>query len=397
MNILVFSSVYPSPESPKGATSVVKYICEEWIKQGHSVAVITSSTKFPLPFYYLPKKAKQILESRVGFALPNLLNRKEYIRIESGVNIFQLPIKKITPGQIASKRQIEGNFNKVVKYLDSINFIPDIAVGHWLNPQAIYLEKAKQYYNCKTALTLHETPTGKYRDLLNSKLKFIDKLGFRNKYQKKQLEETLNILDKKQYICYSGVTDYYDVLKQEYSIKTKNEITRICYVGSLIQRKYPEKIVEALMHLNSNKKYEVHYVGDGNMREVIEKIDIPQNIRIHFYGRLDRKKTYDVISKCDILTMISKNELFGLVYLEAMLNRTIPIASYNEGFDGVINNMENGFLCNAGNLVELSETFKTIENLTDKEYYDIQKAAYETAQNMTDSKMAEKYLIDIVK
>lgn len=45
----------------------------------------------------------------------------------------------------------------------------------------------------------------------------------------------------------------------------------------------------------------------------------------------------------DCFIMISKNEAFGLVYLEAMSAGCITIASRGEGFDGVIIHGVNGF------------------------------------------------------
>ncbi len=42
--------------------------------------------------------------------------------------------------------------------------------------------------------------------------------------------------------------------------------------------------------------------------------------------------------------MISKNETCGLVYIEAMAVGCIMIASKNEGFDGIINDVETLFV-----------------------------------------------------
>lgn len=396
MNILVFtSSGYPSHKSPKGAVAIVKYFCEEWARQGHNVVVIVSSAKFPLLYYLLPNRVKRTMENKLGSILPNSINRKQYSRIEEGVNIFQVPVRKIIPGEIVSQRQINKNFKTITSYLNNLNFNPDITIGHWLNPQIMLLDKAKKHYNCKTALTLHEVPSGKYTRLISENLKSIDRLGFRNKNQQIQSNGILSLNIKNQYLCYSGVTDYFNVLKSDYKRKPKSDVIKVCFVGDLIQRKYPEKIVEALSYLKSNKKYEVHYVGDGKMGNLIKKLEYPDNIKVILHGRLDRINTYNVIAKCDFLTMISKNELYGLVYLEAMLNRTIPIASYNEGFDGIILNRDNGFLCNAGDARQLSEIFKELEDLSENEYFTIQESAYKTAQEMTDQKMASKYLEDI--
>src|SRR5690606_22659927 len=94
---------------------------------------------------------------------------------------------------------------------------------------------------------------------------------------------------------------------------------------------------------------------------------------------------------------LSKNETFGLVYLEAMLNRVIPIASYMEGFDGIIKNDVNGFLGNAGSVEDLKQIFENILNKSEDDIYRIQRNAYNTAINMSDQKMAKEYLSNIIK
>ena len=90
--------------------------------------------------------------------------------------------------------------------------------------------------------------------------------------------------------------------------------------------------------------------------------------------------------------MISKNEAFGLVYLEAMAAGCITIASRNEGFDGVIKDGVNGFLCEAGNIKELSEIINKINALSIEEKKEISINAMNTARSLTNRKAAKKYL-----
>ena len=65
-----------------------------------------------------------------------------------------------------------------------------------------------------------------------------------------------------------------------------------------------------------------------------------------------------MLKQHDVFIMISKNETFGLVYLEAMAVGCITIASRQEGFDGIIKHGYNGFLCEAGNQEELEKLIK---------------------------------------
>lgn len=99
----------------------------------------------------------------------------------------------------------------------------------------------------------------------------------------------------------------------------------------------------------------------------------------------------------DIFVMISKQETFGLVYLEAMAAGCITIASRGEGFDGIIQDGVNGFLCEAGNWHELSRIITHICELSSGDLCKISEAAQKTALELTDEKAAFKYINSVEK
>ena len=96
------------------------------------------------------------------------------------------------------------------------------------------------------------------------------------------------------------------------------------------------------------------------------------------------------------MVMISRWEAYGLVYLEAMARGCITIASRNEGFDGVIRDGENGFLCKAGDANELASIIQRINALTPAERQHISDNAIATAQSLTDVKAAKRYIEDLI-
>lgn len=49
-----------------------------------------------------------------------------------------------------------------------------------------------------------------------------------------------------------------------------------------------------------------------------------------------RNQVVELLDSSDVFVMISKNEVFGLVYFEAMAFRCITIASRREGVDEII-------------------------------------------------------------
>ena len=90
--------------------------------------------------------------------------------------------------------------------------------------------------------------------------------------------------------------------------------------------------------------------------------------------------------------MVSRDEAFGLVYLEAMSRGCITIAARNEGIDGVIVHGVNGFLCEAGNEDELVNLLRHIDSLSENELIKISSNAIETARNMTIVETSKNYI-----
>lgn len=94
-----------------------------------------------------------------------------------------------------------------------------------------------------------------------------------------------------------------------------------------------------------------------------------------------------------VFIMISRKETFGLVYLEAMATGCITVAARGEGFDGIIEDGVNGFLCEAGNVAELTEIIiRKIKTMPPKNLQKISRKAIETAIELTEEKAAKRYL-----
>ena len=81
-----------------------------------------------------------------------------------------------------------------------------------------------------------------------------------------------------------------------------------------------------------------------------------------------------------------------MVYLEAMARGCITIASRDEGFDGIIRDGVNGFLCKAGDEAELASILKRIKEMPQEELHRISDNAVSTAHELTDERVAKDYL-----
>ncbi|MFV0145125.1 glycosyltransferase [Empedobacter falsenii] len=400
MKILVLTPIYPSLDKDKGGTKVIHYFVKEWVKKGHEVYVIHNKAIYHDVFYKIPNFIIKKVENKLGSPIINVkLSDLDYIY--EGIPVSRIPIKKIIPHGDFSKREINNQFDKIKNKLVEVNFKPDIVIGHWESPQIQLVSLLKDFYNIKSAIILHlyyksyilkNNKKNEYVDYLKN----IDVIGFRSKFLRDKFLENF-WTPKKSFICYSGVPiddkiDYYKNVKSQF----KN----IIYVGLLVQRKYPDVLLDALIEYNkSNKeKLNLNFIGEGNLKNKLNKKISNSNLEkfIKMKGRLARKDVFLEMQKADCLVMISKNEAFGLVYLEAMLNGCIVVASKNEGMDGIIENGINGFLCNSGNKKELLETFNLINNLSADQREVISKKAIETALRFTEENVSENYLKSIV-
>ena len=80
-----------------------------------------------------------------------------------------------------------------------------------------------------------------------------------------------------------------------------------------------------------------------------------------------------------------------------MARRNIVIASRNEGMDGIIVNEHNGFLCQAGDDMELAQIMKRVINMSPGERDSIVEESFETATRLSSGEVAENYLLNLGK
>ena len=259
------------------------------------------------------------------------------------------------------------------------------------------ISELKTIYHCKTAVVLHGTgyiDSPKFN--AEKYLKNIDSLGARSLSQAKQIKEILQ-LEKLPFVCNSGVPDEY---LKNYRLNTEKyrdiETWKITYVGRLVSYKNIDATIKALSEIK-DIRWEFNIVGEGASRTELEELAQKLNCadKIHFWGRVSRDKVMQILEDTHVFVMISTNEIFGLVYLEAMAASCLTIASKNGGVDGIIINTDNGFLCHEADDGELRQI---IENITRNDYDTLKKIVeqgYKTVEEYSDYKVAEKYLKDV--
>lgn len=392
--IYVLSSVYPSKYGSIGATPIVHYFAREWVKLGYDVHVFHITSSFPEIFYFVAKLFRNKIASYVGCDVATVTPR-QYDEVRDGVIISHLITKKYRPHTLISKKETNKIINHILNYCDN-HGLPDYFIGHWDIPQLEIMPELKKRTKVKIALVLHNN-TFDYEKVhgadAKEKLETFDAIGFRNTSSKENYIKKYGT-PKHTFMAYSGINEAFIHASNGFEKKiTPLKMKNFIYVGTLIKRKYPAAILKALNKVYPDGDFKMTYIGEGAERYNIEKVT--NKGELVFTGRINRDEIIHHLKEADVFIMISREELFGLVYLEAMSLGCIPIASRNEGIDGIVKDGYNGFLCEAGNVEELENIIRRINAMSDSERSKLSNSAKETAQQFSDSNVAKLYIEDI--
>lgn len=387
--ILVLTPIYPADDIPKGWTPVVHYFTREWVKMGYEVHVINYVANFPKPVYWLSRFFEKSISSKVGYTIRTTTLQDKQYELE-GVHVCRIMLKKARPHTRYSHGQIKQAIRKTLEYCESKRIAPSAIISHWEDPSLEIMYELKQHFHVPTCYVAHgANHFTKYGADAEKFWDAVDIVGYRSDYIKKKFESESRFV-KPSFYCYSGIPSSYN---ENIIARDWNPINRVAYVGTLIGRKFPSTLVPALHHVFKNG-FTLKYAGEGSecnrIMQVSRKLGVEDNVKL--LGRINREDVIRLMDESDLFIMISKNETFGLVYLEAMARGCIVIASRQEGFDGIIRHGYNGFLCEAGNEEELAEILNVIKAMSPEERRIISSRGMETARELTDEKVAKDYI-----
>lgn len=162
----------------------------------------------------------------------------------------------------------------------------------------------------------------------------------------------LSPLKKKVEVVRNGVDTsfffYEDVgVLEEYK---KNNSVTILSASRLVEGKgYYKMLVYFKYLIDSGCDYKWFIVGDGPYKEFIENFVTENGLEnsVFLLGQVQKSKMRYYYSSCTYFWLLSDlEESYGLVYMEAMACRCIPIGKNSCGVKEVIKNGTNGFLVN---------------------------------------------------
>ncbi len=397
MKILLLTNEYPNDAYPKPDSPwVLPYFAREWVKQGHEVMVVVNSTKFPRLYYSFAHLVRSYYSKRFEITASNLSDRtwtRPFSFVDNGVNVWNIPMLKLKPGGKFQGSVIDRQVRNICSLLSDNHFAPDVITGHWVNPQLMLVSMLGQRLNCRTAFVFHsdygQNVIRKFD--IARRIQHIDRIGCRSEYAAKEVKRLLG-LTKMPFVCYSGVPDCY--IKNAAANEGLQYLNILC-AARLVGYKNVGSIIAALSQLEYDCRLSI--VGEGPLRGDLEKQVKSLGIegQVSFLGKISRQLLQEEMHHRTMFVLISDHEVFGLVYIEAMLQGCIVVASRESGADGIIVDGVNGFLCEAGNCYELAEIIRRVARMGSEERKRLSLEAQKTAKRFADSKVAEMYLNNI--
>lgn len=167
-------------------------------------------------------------------------------------------------------------------------------------------------------------PLGKLIETVVCKLPY-DALITVSNATKDSLVKSFDVPKERIHVCGSGIdVEFIDSIKSKG--KKKN---RIIYVGRLAPYKHVDDLIKAIGEIRKEiPNLECKIVGGGALKEKLIGLTNELNLddMIEFTGRLEEYgEVISLIKSSEILALPSTQEGFGLVILEAMRCRTVPV------------------------------------------------------------------------
>lgn len=342
MRILVITDLYPILDDEKDTPKTIQAFVKSWEKMGHEVRII-----------------------KPNFLLNSYLRKKPYYKDGIYGNVEN--INYFLP--------FIGDIRKKIKTL----FAPDYIVAH-MPSGLIFANKLGVKFSAAVHASDIEVLTNPlygvyFKSQLEDAYKNALCIACRSYVLRDKFLKLYPQYKNKTFVAPSGIEENL-IIQKEWQEKDK---IKILTCGQFIKRKNIDKVIKVC---DKYENIELTVVGSGKLK--LEKIS---NKPI-FLGQLPREKVIEKMRESDIFILPSKNETFGMVYLEAMASGCITVCTKNDGIDGIILDEVNGFLAE-----DIEETLNKIINFEDKNL--ILENTYFTIKNYTDIIVANHYLKSI--
>ncbi|HEY2421305.1 MAG TPA: N-acetyl-alpha-D-glucosaminyl L-malate synthase BshA [Neobacillus sp.] len=311
----------------------------------------------------LAEKGHEIhfISSSIPFRLNRMYHNIYYHQVEvNQYSVFQYPPYDIA---LASKMAEVANREKL-----------DLLHVHYAIPHAVCAILAKQMCNrdIKIVTTLHGTDITVlgYDPSLTDAIKFgIEKSDVVTAVSNALVEQTYELIhpDKQIETVYNFIDERVyqksdaHLLRTEFEIKDDEKI--VIHVSNFRPVKRVQDVVKSFAEISKAMPAKLLLVGDGpEMTRICNLVrDLGLESQVIFLGK--QENLDELYSMSDLMLLLSEKESFGLVALEALSCGVPCIATNVGGIPEVIEDGITGFVCNVGDIKDIST--KAISLLND--------------------------------
>ena len=386
MNVLVISSLYPSAHDPLSGIFVGAQV-QELVKGGCQVKVVSPKPLAPFPLNFLSKKwagfhATPDYAARENHEVyyPRYLSLpRNWLFDKSGERMF---------------RGIKGVIREVAK-----EFPIDLIQAHVALPDGYAAMRVAEELRTPFVVTIHGADLQRTvhfnrlcKDAIAEVISHSSGVVLVSNKLKDLAEKYFGKDDKFKVIANGIDPTSISTLSQGEHPENREHKT-ILSVSNLIPTKGVDLnlfAVQRLLGKYPNLKYRV--IGDGPERENLERLSrkLSLSSQVEFLGQLPREGVMRSMAECDIFSLPSWQEGFGIVYLEAMAHGKPVIGCLGEGIEDFVINEQTGFLVKPQDLESLVETLADLLRDPQKGIETGKKAQEYVLENFTWERNAQR-------
>lgn len=352
LRILIVSRIYPNQYNSNGR--VFHSQTKELIKKGFEVKVIAPIPITPKYF----KNQKSLWKEYSMLPKEDLYDGVEiyyprYIKIPN--ILLNNPLRTFS-----EKSLTNAIINTINKKLQNFNF--DLVHCHMTYPDSLIGQFIKEKYNVPFIVSARSSD--------------LD-ISINNKITRNKMAQVYTIADaiitpsppinrklKNNFNMNSiliGNGVYSEELENIENIESPDKTSMILSISVLIKSKGIQDNIRAMSKLVKEfPGIQYIIIGDGDYKkeliELTKSLDLTNNVK--FLGSQEHYKAMQYMKNCDIFSLPSSRETFGLVYLEAMYYNKPIILCQNQGIDGVVKDNESCKLVNPNSSEEVYEAIK---------------------------------------
>lgn len=385
MKVLVISHMYPSTFNPMAGIFVHEQV-KALINNGCEVKVVSPVPWAPFPLQHLNKKWKLYSE------IPNKTNLE-------GVEVYYPRYIEFPRGFLfhqSGKFMFNGIKDTITDIYKGFKF--DVIHSHVALPDGYSGMLINKEYKVPHIVTVHgqdfqqtlhkneETKRALFK-VLNS----VDSIVVVSNKLKSIVKEFQ--FSSKITVVHNGISKkYIDSYSRQYANKDYVEILSVSNLIPIKGLEFNIKAVSELVKKYPKLMYTI--VGDGALRDELEDLVKELNIEknVAFIGRVKHEEVFEYIRKCDIFSLPSYNEGFGVAYIEAMSQGKPIIGVKGQGIEDIIINGENGFLANPKNYEEIYNILEALIEDKDKREQIGENARKYVEKNLTWDINADKMI-----